>query len=307
MIVKTVQQWMDTESVEVTSGRIDWLRIIPFIFLHVACLGVFFVGVSPVAILVAVLAYALRMFAITAFYHRYFAHKAFRTSRPVQFVFALLGAAATQRGPMWWAAHHRDHHKQADAEADPHQSSRGFWWSHLGWFLSGENFATRSENVKDWQRYPELRWLDRYDLLVPVAMGLGMFVLGAALERWMPQLQTSGLQMLVWGYFISTVVLMHATLLVNSMAHRVGHRRFATSDQSRNNWWLALLTFGEGWHNNHHRYAGAARQGFYWWQIDVSYLVLRAMAAFGLVWDLKPVPQRVLQEGRRDAVAGAAQ
>ena len=296
-MLKLLQQWIDTNAVQAEAGHIDWLRIMPLVLLHGACLGVLVVGVSPIALLVAVLAYAVRMFAITAFYHRYFAHKAFRTSRVCQFVFAVIGASATQRGPLWWAAHHRDHHKHADVAADPHQSERGFFWSHMGWFVSGENFATRQDNVPDWQQYPELRWLDRYDLLVPVLLGLFMFGLGVVLNALWPQLGTSGWQMLIWGYFVSTVLLMHATLLVNSMAHRVGHRRFQTRDRSRNNWWLALLTFGEGWHNNHHRYAGSARQGFYWWQVDLSYWTLWLMARLGLVWDLKPVPAHVMAEG----------
>ena len=173
-MLKLLQQWIDTNAVQAEAGHIDWLRIMPLVLLHGACLGVLVVGVSPIALFVAVLAYAVRMFAITAFYHRYFAHKAFRTSRVCQFVFAVIGASATQRGPLWWAAHHRDHHKHADVAADPHQSERGFFWSHMGWFVSGENFATRQDNVPDWQQYPELRWLDRYDLLVPVLLGLFM-------------------------------------------------------------------------------------------------------------------------------------
>jgi stearoyl-CoA desaturase (delta-9 desaturase) len=168
----------------------------------------------------------------------------------------------------------------------------------MGWFLSGAHFATQLDRVRDWRRFPELVWLNRFDLVVPVAYAAGLFGLGALLARVAPELGTNGWQMLVWGYFVSTVLLIHATLLVNSLAHRFGHRRFDTRDDSRNNLLIAVLTLGEGWHNNHHRYAGSARQGFYWWQVDVSYLVLRAMAAVGLVWDLKPVPEAILAEGR---------
>jgi len=299
-MLATLQRWFDASRPPGRlDRRVDWARVTPFLILHGACLAVFWVGVSPVALWVAALSYLLRMFAITAFYHRYFSHKAFRTSRGLQFLFALIGAASTQRGPLWWAAHHRNHHRHADQPADPHRPADGLLWSHMGWFLSGAHYATDEARVRDWLQFPELVWLNRYDLLVPVVYAAMLYALGAGLGHWAPELGTSGLQMLVWGYCISTVALIHATLLVNSLAHRAGHRRFATGDDSRNNAFIALLTLGEGWHNNHHRYAGSARQGFYWWQIDPSYLMLRLLAALGLVWDLKPVPAAVLEEGRR--------
>jgi len=278
--------------------KIDWLRIVPFIGLHLACLGVFFVGISTTAVLIFVLSYVLRMFAITAFYHRYFAHRTFRTSRPVQFLFALIGASATQRGPLWWAAHHRHHHKHADTDEDIHTPKNGFWWSHMGWFLCRENFETRAEQIPDLITYPELRWLDRYDLLIPVFYAAFMFALGAGLSWLAPGLETSGWQLLVWGYFVSTVVLIHVTLTINSLAHVWGSRRYATRDDSRNNLFLALLTLGEGWHNNHHHFPGSARQGFYWWEVDLSYYLLRMMSWVGLVSGLKPVPERI-REARR--------
>ena len=291
--------WFDSAAAPLHAGRqVDWLRIIPFLGLHLACLGVIWVGVSPVALVIAAISYLLRMFAITGFYHRYFAHRAFKTSRAVQLLFALIGATATQRGPLWWASHHRNHHRFADLAGDPHRPEDGLVWSHVGWFLSGSHFRTERSRVPDWVRFPELLWLDRFDLVVPVAYGALLYGLGAALAAWAPALGTNGLQVLVWGYVVSTVVLLHATLLVNSLAHRMGKRAFATRDNSRNNLFVALLTLGEGWHNNHHRYAGSARQGFYWWQVDVCYYLLKALAAVGLIWDLKPVPRSILLEGR---------
>lgn len=273
---------------------IDWLRIMPFIAMHLACLAVIWVGWSPVAVLVALLMYLLRMFAITAFYHRYFSHKAFETSRVVQFLFALLAASSVQRGPLWWAAHHRDHHRHSDSEKDAHSPVQdGFWWSHVGWFLSKANFATRWKNVRDWSRYPELVFLDRFDMLVPVMLALFMYGLGELLAFWYPASGTSGGQMLIWGFFISTVVLYHATFTINSLAHRFGKRPFSTRDDSRNNFWLALLTFGEGWHNNHHFYPRSARQGHLWWEIDATYVILKIMSWLGLVWNIQPVPARV--------------
>ena len=287
-------RWFDTSSAGADDGddrAIDWLRVVPFLGMHAMCFGVIWVGFSWFALWTAVALYAVRMFAITGFYHRYFAHKAFRTSRAMQFVFALVGAASVQRGPLWWAAHHRNHHRHADTERDPHSPGRhGFFWSHAGWFLTRGGFRTDLERIPDLARYPELRLLDRYDVFVPIALATALFLLGGWLERAHPELGTSAAQLLVWGFFISTVVLFHATVTINSLAHRYGTRRFATADDSRNNAWLALITFGEGWHNNHHHFPGSARQGFAWWEIDVTYYGLRALAALGLVWDLKPVP-----------------
>jgi stearoyl-CoA desaturase (Delta-9 desaturase) len=287
-------RWFDNE-VQPEDVRdpeaIDWLRVLPFIGLHLACLGVLWVGFSWFALAVALALYALRMFAITGFYHRYFSHRAFRTSRPLQFVFALIGAASVQRGPLWWAAHHRHHHRNSDQHEDLHSPVRhGFFRAHMGWFLTRGAFATDREAVRDLARYPELRLLDRFDIAVPVLLAGLLFTLGSWLETAAPQLGTSGPQLLVWGFFVSTVVLFHATVTINSLAHQFGSRRFETRDNSRNNWWLALLTFGEGWHNNHHFYPGSARQGFRWWELDLTYVGLRLMQCCGLVWDLKPVP-----------------
>jgi stearoyl-CoA desaturase (delta-9 desaturase) len=267
--------------------------------MHAACLGVILVGFSWIAFWVALTLYAVRMFALTAFYHRYFSHKAFKTSRPVQFLFALIGAACVQRGPLWWAAHHRDHHRHADTEQDIHSPlHRGFFWSHMAWFLTPRGFRTHWNAIPDLRRYGELRWLDRYDIVVPALLAIGLFLLGRWIGHAFPATGTSGAQMLIWGFFISTVVLFHATVTINSLAHRFGTRRFETRDNSRNNWLLALLTFGEGWHNNHHHFPGAARQGFRWWEVDFTYYLLRAMAMCGLVWDLKPIPAQLVRRSR---------
>lgn len=298
----SIRRWVDTQAdgaPEGDPGRIDWTRALPFALLHAGCLGVLWTGVSPVALAVAAALYAVRMFALTGFYHRYFSHRTFRTSRGMQWVFAVLGASCAQRGPLWWAAHHRHHHRHADDEQDLHSPARhGFWWSHMGWFLTPRAFATDMARVPDLRRYPELRWLDRFDAAVPVALALACYALGAVLERLAPGLGTSGPQMMVWGFFISTVVLFHATVTINSLAHRYGKRRYDTLDDSRNNAWLALLTFGEGWHNNHHFYPGSARQGFRRREIDITWYGLRLLAAAGLIWDLKPVPAWVLARAK---------
>ena len=302
--VGTLRRWFDTSTaatVDDSKGnRIDWLRASPFVAMHLACIAVLWTGVSPVAIAVAVVLYAVRMFALTAFYHRYFSHRTFRTSRTVQFVFALIGASCVQRGPLWWAAHHRHHHRHTDTPLDPHSPGvHGFLWSHVGWFLTPNGFRTEIERVPDLAKYPELRWLDRYDTAIPVLLAVALFGLGKLLQHVAPELGTTGLQMLVWGFFISTTVLFHATVTINSLAHRFGRRRFDTNDDSRNNVWLALLTFGEGWHNNHHFFPGTVRQGFRWWEIDVTYYGLRVMSWLGLVHDLKPIPAWVAAKARR--------
>jgi len=300
----SVYRWLDAWAPDERDRQrgpreVDWLRVLPFIGLHLACLAVFLVGWSPVALAVALGFYALRMFAITGFYHRYFSHRAFETSRALQFLFGLLGATAVQRGPLWWAAHHRAHHRHSDEEPDVHSPvTQGFWWSHVGWVVAHANYRTKTELVRDLMRFPELRWLDRFDTLVPLLLIPGFYGLGAALEARAPGLGTSGWQMLVWGFCVSTIALYHATFSINSLAHRFGSRPYLTRDQSRNNFWLSLITFGEGWHNNHHHFSGSVRQGFRWWQLDVSYYVLRAMAACGLVWNLRSVPPGALERRR---------
>jgi stearoyl-CoA desaturase (delta-9 desaturase) len=276
-------------------GQIEWFRIVPFLLLHAACLLVFIVGWSWVAISVALSLYFARVFALTAFYHRYFSHRAFKTSRIVQFLGALLGCSAGLRGPIWWAAHHRHHHREADTPEDIHSPvQQGFIWSHMLWFTTREAYATNQRVVKDWLRYPELRLLERFDFVAPVILAVAMLVVGECVAHWWPQTGTSGFQMLIWGFVISTIALCHVTFAINSLAHTFGSRRYETNDDSRNNLWLALLTFGEGWHNNHHRFPASARQGFRWWEIDISYYLLVVMSWFRLVWDLKPVPARVL-------------
>jgi stearoyl-CoA desaturase (delta-9 desaturase) len=299
-----VVRWFDSWAVDPRDAQLDprgtdWARVVPFVVLHLACLLVFVVGWSWIAVAVAAAFYAVRMFAVTGFYHRYFSHRSFKTSRVMQFLFALLGASAVQRGPLWWASHHRDHHRHSDEEGDVHSPVQDtFWWSHVGWITARANYRTKVELVKDLVRFPELRFLDRFDALVPLAVLGGMFGLGALLQALWPQLGTGPLQMAVWGFVISTIVLHHATFSINSLAHRIGSRRYSTGDASRNNLLLALVTLGEGWHNNHHHYQASVRQGHRWWEIDVTYYVLWTMARLGLVWDLKPVPVHVMERGR---------
>jgi stearoyl-CoA desaturase (delta-9 desaturase) len=263
-------------------------KTIPFIALHVACITVIWVGVSLPAVILCVALYIVRMFGLTAGYHRYFSHRSFKTGRAVQFLLALLGTMAVQKGPLWWAAHHRRHHKYSDQEGDVHSPiTSGLWWSHIGWVISRKYDATDWNAIKDFARYPELRWLNKYHVVPPIALAVACFFAGVLFGA-------SGWQWLVWGFVISTVVLYHGTFTVNSLAHIWGSRRYETTDQSRNNFWIALWTGGEGWHNNHHHYMASVRQGFFWWEIDCSYYVLKVMSWFRLVWDLRLPPKHLL-------------
>ena len=282
------------EKVREMPERFEYSRAVPFIILHLGCLGVIWAGWSWAAVITAVVLYFTRMFAVTAIYHRYFCHRAYHTSRATQFLFALFGLTAVQRGPLWWASVHRHHHRHSDDEHDIHSPGmKGFLWSHIGWLTSSRNFPTDYDRVKDLAKYPELVFLNRFDLIGPALLFAALYGFGAALEAYAPSLGTSPWQMVVWGFFISTTVLFHATCTINSLTHCFGKKRFETGDDSRNSLLLALLTLGEGWHNNHHHFQSSARQGFFWWEIDISYYVIRLLGAFGLVWDIKGVPARV--------------
>jgi stearoyl-CoA desaturase (delta-9 desaturase) len=283
--------------------KTNYGRWLPFIFLHLICLGVIWVGCSAVAVALALALYVVRMFAITAFYHRYFSHKTFKTSRTAQFIFALLGLSAVQRGPLWWAAHHRKHHRYADKEKDVHSPVEdSFLWAHIGWITSDHNMPTDYDQVKDLTKFPELVWLNRYDWLVPVTAAVMIYVLGDLLGHAHPTWHTSGAQLTVWS-FVSTVCAFHATASINSIAHLFGTRRFDTTDDSRNNFLLAIFTLGEGWHNNHHRFPASARQGIVWWEIDISYYVLKLMQSMGIIWDLQ-TPSNVTAAARDRTTAG---
>lgn len=282
---------------EVCRRRTHLLAALPYLILHGGNLGLIWVGWSPFAVFAAIALYLLRMFAVTAFYHRYFSHRSFRTSRPVQFAFAIIASTAMQRGALWWAATHRHHHQHSDEEKDFHSPGRqGFLWSHIGWLACPESLPTDYSRIPDLAKFPELVFLNRHEFIVPILYGLAMLGLGTWLEHFAPALGTNGPQMLVWGLFVSTTVLLHGTLTINSLAHVFGSRRFETKDDSRNSLFLALITLGEGWHNNHHRYPHSARQGFYWWEIDISYAILRILSWTGLIWDLRAVPAHIYEE-----------
>lgn len=254
---------------------------------HVGVVLAFFVRPTWKDVAIALGLFWLRMFAITGGYHRYFAHRSYKTSRAFQFLLAFIGTTATQKGPLWWAAIHRRHHRDSDGPGDVHSPvQEGFYQSHIGWIVDCKHDDYEPHEVKDFQRFPELLFVSRHHWI-------GVFLLIGA------TVALGGWHGILWWYCVSTVAVWHAVFTINSLSHVWGNRRFATKDDSRNNWFLAMLTMGEGWHNNHHRYMQSCRQGFYWWQLDATYLVLRALASIGVVWDLHAPPQRVLDEGRR--------
>jgi stearoyl-CoA desaturase (Delta-9 desaturase) len=260
-----------------------WLGTVAFLLMHVACLAVFLTGADRRDLALCAAGYLLQMVGITAGYHRYFAHRSYKTTRAFQFVLAWLGCSAAQKGPLWWAAQHRHHHRTSDTPEDRHSPvAHSLWQSHVGWVLSPDSDGTDGPAVRDLSRYPELRWLDRHHWLPPLLLAGLCAVVG-------------GWGGLVWGFFVSSVLSHHATFLVNSACHLWGRRRYATADASRNNWFVALLTLGEGWHNNHHHYQSSANQGFRWWEIDVSYYLIRLLAGVRLVWDVRtPPPAKLL-------------
>jgi fatty-acid desaturase len=249
---------------------------------HAVCLGAFWTGVTWRDAALCAVCYFTRMFGLMAGYHRYFAHRSFKTSRTVQFLLALLGTLGVQKGVLWWASTHRHHHRYSDTELDLHSPiHKSFLYSHSGWFLDKENRDTDLSRVQDLARHPELVWLNRFDL-VPVTV--------FAVLIWL----ASGWSGLIWGFFISTVLIWHAIHAIGSFGHRFGgYRRFATTDNSRNKWFLALVLLGEGWHNNHHFYPASARAGFVWWEYDITFWILKGMEKLGLVWDLKVPPEHV--------------
>ena len=268
--------------------RYRYGAVIPFLLLHLGMVAVvFFPPTWPLLLWMAV-SYSVRMFGVTAGYHRYFSHRSYRLGRLGHFLMALLAQTSGQKGVLWWAAQHREPHRHSDDEQDVDSPwQRGFWWSHAGWILSNEHDAYETQKVADLARFPELRWLDRHHWVPTVAF--------AAIVFW-----AGGVGAFVWGYIIATVLLYHCTFSINSLAHLFGSRRFDTPDHSRNNWLQALITFGEGWHNNHHFSMGSCRQGLRWWELDITYALLKVMAALGMVRDLRPfrIPTARVQEAK---------
>jgi stearoyl-CoA desaturase (delta-9 desaturase) len=274
------------ESADPTLDKVNWHHSGTLLFfgVHVvAVAGVAYLGWSWKGFALAMFFYFFRMFGITAGYHRYFSHRTYKTGRVFQFLLALIGTSTVQKGVLWWAAHHRAHHKYSDQPGDIHSAKlRGFWWSHVGWILASRYQATDWKRIPDFAKYPELRWLNKFYLVPPVAFAVLCWVFGS----W---------HGLLWGFFVSTSLLWHGTFTINSFTHLWGRRRYVTTDESRNSLLFALITMGEGWHNNHHYYQASVNQGFFWWEIDVTYYALKALSWVGVVWDLRKPPKKVME------------
>ena len=262
--------------------------IIGMTVFHLACLAAFYTGISLTAVIVAFIAYVMRGMGVTTGFHRLLAHRSFKTNRVVQFMFALAGSLAVQGGPLWWVAHHREHHAETDTERDIHSPViHGLWRSHMGWMMTDAAFNEKGTNSRDLHKFPEIKFLQRYYVWLIVAQIAGFYGLGAWLSGAFPDLGTSGAQLVVWGFFISTVFTWHVTFMVNSVCHRWGGQPYDTGDASTNNIFIGIFAFGEGWHNNHHFYPSSARHGLRWWQLDVTWYLIRVMQAVGLVSDAK--------------------
>jgi len=276
----------------------DWLHELDFISIHLVPLLAFFTTVHAFDWIICVVLYVARMFFVTGGYHRYFSHRAFKTSRFFQFILAFGAQSSFQKGVLWWAANHRIHHKHSDTPEDPHSANLyGFWYAHIGWIMGPEYKPTRYDLIKD-MKHRELYWLNKYHFVPPVVLALAVYLIGnkvngAGFFDW-----SAGLSTLFIGFFLSTILVYHGTFTINSLMHKIGNQRYKTGDQSRNSLVLALITLGEGWHNNHHYYQSAARQGFYWWEIDITYYIIRTLGFFGIVWDIRPVPAKVKESNK---------
>jgi stearoyl-CoA desaturase (delta-9 desaturase) len=265
------------------------IAMVVFWVVQVSALLVFVVPFSAGYIGLWAVSHFLRAVGLTLTFHRYFAHRAFQMNRVARFVWAFIGTAAMQKGPLWWAGHHVNHHRFADREGDPHSPMiSGVYYAHVGWFLNdARHDVIEASNpvIRDFSKAPEILWLDRLFFVPPILLALVMYLAG-------------GMPWLVWGFCLPTVTLAHATFAINTVNHLFGSRRFDTIDESRNNVVTALFAVGEGWHNNHHRYQRAARNGFYWWEFDPTWYVIRLMEMVGLAWDVQPVPARIYVEAR---------
>jgi stearoyl-CoA desaturase (delta-9 desaturase) len=267
----------------------NFFQIAVFWSVQVSALLVFFVPFHPALVGLWATSHFVRAVGLTLLFHRYLAHRAFKLNRVARFVWAFIGTAAMQKGPLWWAGHHVNHHKFADRDGDPHSPMvSGFYYAHIGWFLNDtrhDRVEVTNPVMRDFSPVPELALLERCFWAPPAILAAVMYLLG-------------GMPWFVWGFCLPTMTLAHSTFAINTVNHMFGSRRFETVDESRNNPVTAFFAVGEGWHNNHHRFQRAARNGFYWWEFDITWYTIKAMEAVGLAWDLQAVPARIYEEAR---------
>lgn len=262
--------------------RFDWIGFLPFVLMHVGLIGIWWTGFTWASVALCVGLYVARVFGITGGYHRYFSHRGYKTSRVFQFCMALLGASAMQKGPLWWAGKHREHHRDSDMPPDAHSPRQyGLFDAHVGWIYREARTHPDKNLMKDFAKYPELQWLERHQYTPGVVLAVLCFLI-------------AGWPGVFVGFLLSTILVYHATFTINSLDHVIGKQRYLTGDDSRNNWLLAIISMGEGWHNNHHYYPAAARNGFFWWEVDTTYYLLMGLEKLGLVWDLRQPPATIL-------------
>jgi stearoyl-CoA desaturase (delta-9 desaturase) len=283
-------------------GKPIWKEEIGFLLIHLTPLLIFWTGATWFDWVLCISLYFIRMFFVTGIYHRYFSHSTFKTNRFFQAIFAFMAETSLQKGVLHWAANHRVHHKYSDTPKDPHSKKiYGFWYSHVGWIIGPDFKETKYNLIKDFAKYPELIWLNKHHLVPPATLMIFVFFFGGYMnakiagvdEITFMEIINHGWSSLIVGFFLSTILLFHGTFSINSLMHMFGKKRYESNDESKNNLILALITLGEGWHNNHHYYQSTARQGFYWWEIDITYYILKVMSWFGIVRDLKPVPKHI--------------
>ncbi|MDR1989155.1 MAG: acyl-CoA desaturase [Acidobacteriaceae bacterium] len=260
-----------------------------FWLVQASALLVFFVPFTWPLVALWAVSHFLRAMGLTLSFHRYYAHRSFQMNRVARFIWTFIGVAAMQKGPLWWAGHHVNHHRFADREGDPHSPMvSGVYYAHIGWFLNDakhDRIEATNPVIRDFSKVPEIAFLDRYFFLPPLMLAVTMFAIG-------------GWPWLVWGFCLPTMTLAHSTFAINTVNHMFGSRRFDTIDESRNNPITAIFAVGEGWHNNHHRYQRSARNGFYWWEFDPTWYAIRTMQAVGLAWNVQPVPERIYAEAK---------
>ena len=245
---------------------------------HVGAIAAFWF-IDTGAILAAFVLYVVGgSLGIGLAYHRLLTHRGYKTYRWLEYFLTLCGTLALEGGPIFWVATHRIHHQHSDKDGDPHTPREGTYWAHVGWILTGQAMHHDTEILKryvpDLARDPFHVGLTRWHWVPQVVVGLGLLAFG-------------GIPYVLWGVFFRTTFGLHCTWLVNSATHLWGSRRFRTRDDSTNNWWVALLSFGEGWHNNHHAHPVSARHGLAWYEFDFNWIVIRTLRLFGLVWDVK--------------------
>ncbi|MBI1790784.1 MAG: fatty acid desaturase [Acidobacteria bacterium] len=269
---------MQTPSSSSSKLKINWLTTTVLVVFHLGAVAALFMF-DWKAVLVASFLYWLAIgCGIGMGYHRLLTHRSYKVPRFIEQFLAICGTLTLEGGPIFWVATHRLHHQNSDKPGDPHSPRDGAFWSHMGWIMLGESKHSDTRQMSrytpDLSKDPFYRWLNSFHYVPLVILGLTLLAVG-------------GVKMMMWGVFVRVVVGLHSTWLVNSATHMWGRRRFRTTDDSRNNWWVALLTFGEGWHNNHHAHPNSSRHGLAWYELDLTYVQIRLLELFGVARGVK--------------------